>query len=85
MMKRFIKWSMIILFILTALSLGGLGLYVSSIYSSAKSTPLDEELLNSTSLNIKIYDSNNKPLKEDNEISHAYANIDILPEYISDF
>lgn len=81
MMKKFIKWSFLILFILVALSLGGLGLYISSIYSSAKASTIDEDELNSTSLNIAIYDCDNKPIKEANEISHAFASINIVPEH----
>lgn len=80
-MKKFIKWTMIILFVLIALTLGGFGLYISSIYSSAKRTPLDEDILTSTSLNISLFDSNNKPIKEDNEINHAFASIDSIPDY----
>jgi len=84
MMRKFIKWTLIILFICVALTLGGLGLYISSIYSTAKASTLNKEALTSSSLNIAIYDSNNKPIKEDNEISHNYANIDILPTHTKD-
>ena len=80
-MKKFIKWSLLILFILIALSLGGLGLYISSIYSSAKATPLNEEILTSSSLNITMFDSTNKPIKEENEVSHAFASIDVIPKH----
>lgn len=80
-MKKFIKWSLILLFIAVALSLGGLGLYISSIYASAKSTPLNEDSLSSSSLNINIYDCDNKPIKEDNEISYSYASIETLPKH----
>lgn len=80
-MKKFIKWTLILLFIFVVLTLGGLGLYISSIYSGAKASALDEEVLTSTSLNISMFNSDNKPIKEDNEISHAFASIETLPKY----
>ena len=83
-MKKFIKWTLIVLFILVALALGGVGLYISSIYSGAKNAPLDEEVLTSTSLNISLYDSDNKPIKEENEISHAFASIEVVPQHTKD-
>ena len=83
-MRKFIKWSFILLFILVALALGGLAFYVSSIYSGAKRTPINEEVLTSASLNIELFDSNNKPIKEDNEISFAYADIQSLKSYTKD-
>lgn len=80
-MKKFIKWTLILLFIFVVLALGGLGIYISSIYSGAKASALDEEVLTSTSLNISMFNSDNKPIKEDNEISHAFASIETLPKY----
>lgn len=84
MMRKFIKWSFIILFLLIALALGGVGLYISSIYSNAKNTPINEEVLSSSSLNIEIFDNDNKPIKEDNEISHTFASIDSIPQHTKD-
>lgn len=83
-MRKIIKWSFIILFVLIALALAGLGFYISSIYSNAKKLPINEEVLTSASLNLELFDSNNKPLKEDNEISYAYAKIDTLNDYTKD-
>lgn len=83
-MKKFFKWSFIIIFILAALALSVLGLYVGSIYSSAQTIPLDEEALSSPSLSIEIFDSQNKPIEEDNEISRAYASFNSLPEHTID-
>lgn len=42
---------------------------------------INEEVLTSPSQNIKIFDSNNKPIKEENEINRAYAYIDNLQDY----
>ncbi len=81
MMKKFIKWFMIISFIILALALGGLGLYISSIYASAKAMEINEDELSSSALSIRVFDSQNKPIKEDNEINHAYASIDTLNDY----
>ena len=83
-MKKLIKWSFIIIFIISALALTGLGLYVSSIYANAQSIELDEDVLSSSSLSIGIFDGENKPIKEDNEITKAYAKIEVLPSHVKD-
>ena len=80
-MKKLLKWSFIIVFLLSALALSVLGIYVASIYIDAQSLALDEEALSSPSLSIQIYDDQNKPIKEDNEISNAYAEIETLNDY----
>ncbi|MBE7073881.1 MAG: hypothetical protein E7379_02180 [Clostridiales bacterium] len=83
-MKKFVKWCFITIFILATLVLSGLGIYVASIYINAQSIPLDEDALSSPSLSIQIFDCENKPIKEDNEISNAYAKLDTLNDYTLD-
>lgn len=78
MMKKFIKWFLIILTIIILSALIGLGFYVSSVYINAKSIEINKEVLTSPSLSIEIYDNENKPIKEDNEINKAYAKINTL-------
>ncbi|MBO5394880.1 MAG: transglycosylase domain-containing protein [Clostridia bacterium] len=80
-MKKFFKWSFIILFIISSLALSVLGLYVASIYLGAQAIELNEEILASPSLSVAIYNDENKPIKEDNEISRAYVKIDNLNDY----
>ncbi len=81
MMKKFIKWFAILSFICLALALSGLGLYISSIYVNAKAIEINEDVLNSSTLTLNIYDHENRPIKEENEINHAYASIDSLQPY----
>lgn len=81
-MKKFIKWSFIIVFVVTALSLIGLGIYISSIYTSASAEGFDDAVLSSQSVAIEVFDSDNKPIKEDNQINKAYVKIDVLPEHV---
>ena len=83
-MKKFIKWSFIVLFIATTLCLIGVGIYISSIYVTASALPLDEDVLSSPSLTLQVFDSDNKPIKEENEINKAYAKISILPQHTID-
>ncbi len=78
MMKKFIKWFMIISIILVALFLTGLGFYISSIYMSAKAMEINEDILTSSTLSLNVFDMDNKPIKEENSISHSYAKIDTL-------
>ncbi len=80
-MKKFIKWFMILTIISLALALAGLGLYISSIYVNAKSIEINEDILTSSSLTLNIFDIDNKPIKEDNEINHSYAKIETLKPY----
>ncbi|MBO5022404.1 MAG: transglycosylase domain-containing protein [Clostridia bacterium] len=83
-MKKFLKWSMIILGILLALALGGLGLYVSSVYINASTIELNEEVLSSPSLTLQVFDSDNKPIKEENQINKAYAKLETLNPHTID-
>ena len=81
MMKKFIKWLLIITLIAVSVTLIGVGLYISSIYVNAKNTDINEEVLTSSTLSLNIYDSTNKPIKESNAVNHAYASIDSLQPY----
>ncbi len=81
MMKKFIKWFMILIIISLALALTGLGLYISSIYVNAKSMEINEDVLTSSALTLNIFDLDNRPIKEDNEINHSYAKIETLNPY----
>lgn len=83
-MKKFLKWSFIIIFVLLALSLSGLGLYISSIYLNASAMELNEEVLSSPSLTLQVFDSDNKPIKEENEINKAYAKVENLSNHTKD-
>ena len=68
-MRKFVKWSIIILAIICTLALSVLGFYVALEYMKAKQIPLDEQALLSPTLSIEVFDSENKPIKEDNQIS----------------
>ena len=77
-MKKFFKWLFIFIFVSLALTLTGLGLYISSIYVNAKSMAINEDILTSSTLALNIYNNENKPIKEENEINHSYASIESL-------
>lgn len=83
-MKKFLKWFAIIFFTVVFLALAGLGIYISSNYISAKAIELNEEVLSSPSMIVNIFDSENKPIKEYNEINNAYAKIDSLSQNTKD-
>ena len=83
-MKKFLKWLFISLFIITFLALAGVSLYISSIYINALNIPLNEEILTNSSLTLDIFDSENKPIKEQNEVNHAYTNIESLKQHTLD-
>lgn len=77
-MKKFIKVTLIIFFILLLATLVGLGFYISSIYINARAMKLNEDILSSPYISVQVYDKENKPLKEDNEINRNFAKIDEL-------
>lgn len=81
MMKKFFKWLFIFIFVSLALTLTGLGLYISSIYVNAKSMAINEDILTSSTLALNIYNNENMPIKEENEINHSYASIESLQPY----
>ena len=74
-MKKFIKVFLIILFICILASLIGVAFYISSIYVSARAMPLNKEALSSPYISLQVFDSENRPIKEDNEINKAVVNI----------
>lgn len=74
-MKKFIKVFLIILFICILACLIGVAFYISSIYVSARAMPLNKETLSSPYISLQVFDSENRPIKEDNEINKAVVNI----------
>lgn len=83
-MKKFLKWFAIIFFALVFLTLSGLGIYISSIYASAKAIDINEDVLTSPSMEVMVFDSENKPIKDYNEINNAYAKIETLSKHTKD-
>ncbi len=79
-MKKFIKVTLIIIFLLFLAALIGLSFYISSTYINAKGMKLEKDALNSPYINVKVYDSENKPIKEDNELNKAFARINTLSD-----
>ena len=83
-MKKFLKWLFISVFILTFIALVSVSLYISSIYVNALNIPLNEDVLTNSSLSLEIFDSDNKPIDEQNEVNHAYTNIESLNKHTLD-
>ena len=79
-MKKFIKWFLIIITIFVLAILIGLGFYISSTYLKAKSLQIDQDILTSPSLSVKIFNIENQPIKDSNEINREYAKITSLQE-----
>ncbi len=79
-MKKWLKWFLIIFLILILAGLFTAGFYVSSIYLNAKTLAIDEDALNSSQLYIEVFDNENKPIKEFNEINKQYVSINNLKD-----
>ncbi len=80
-MKKFVKISLITLFI-CVFTLGlSLSLFVGIKLVKFSALKLNEELLSSPSANVQIYDFENRLLNEDNTSSQSYAELLTLPAY----
>lgn len=80
MMKKVLRVVFIILIIAILSSLAGISFYVAYVYLNTKSTKLDESVLTSPSAVISVFDNENKPTGQENEISRPYAKIQTLSE-----
>ena len=79
-MKKFLKWFFIVLTILVFAGLIALCFYIGSIYTSASKISIDSAKLSAPFTTIEIFDSNNKPLKEDNMVNENFAEISSLSQ-----
>lgn len=79
-MKKFVKVVFIILFVLILSAIIGVAFYVSANYIKARALSLDTEALSSPYTAIQVFDSENKPIKEDNEVNKAFAKLSSLSE-----
>lgn len=80
-MKKIVK--IIILTFVILLCVGGisLGIYFASIWKNVSGAELDEEKLTSPSLAIELYDSENKPIKEENMFNGNYVKESVIPTH----
>lgn len=79
-MKKFLKVFFIILFILILTAIIGVAFYVSASYINARALKLDKQALSSPYISLQVFDSENKPIKEDNELSRSFASISSLSQ-----
>lgn len=79
-MKKSFKWILLIILFIVLAALLAAGFYISSIYMNARAMAIDEDALSSSEVYIEVYDKENKPIKEFNEINKQYANIENLSD-----
>lgn len=79
-MKKSFKWILLIIFFIVLAALLAAGFYISSIYMNARAMAIDEDALSSSEVYIEVYDKENNPIKEFNEINKQYANIENLTD-----
>ncbi len=80
-MKKTIKIVIFTVFALLCAVMVALGFYLASIYAKVNKIALDEEKLTSPSLTIEIFDSENKPIKEENTFNHSYIKSASIPDH----
>ena len=83
-MKKFVKISLITLTTLIGSFFLIISLFLGISFIKYSSLALNKESLSSASLNIPIYDKNNKLIKEENTFNGKYVKLSSLPKYIPD-
>lgn len=80
-MKKIVKISLLILVLLFTAAGITLGVYFAGIWSKVSTLQLNNDALTSPSLTISLYDSENKPIKEENMFNGNYVKAETLPEH----
>lgn len=83
-MKKALKITLLVLSLGIMLGFLVLGFWVGGLFIKYKDSPLDKSLLTSQSLAIDVYDSTNRPIKDENMFNCAYVEIGALPEHTKD-
>ena len=78
--KKIIKWVLIPPFIILLSLFLGTGIYVFFVYQNAKQIEINTEALSMPSVTISIYNSENKPINDYNEVTNSYSKISTLSE-----
>ena len=79
-MKKFVKICFTTSLIVFALAILTVTIFVASSFVKYSSLALDEQKLASPALAVEIFDSENRPLKQQNSFNHKYAKISSLPD-----
>ncbi len=77
-MKKSFKYIFFIILIIILVALFAVGFYISSIYMSARALELNDEALSSSAISIEVFDNQNKPIKEYNEVNKQYIPINLI-------
>lgn len=80
-MKKFVKISLISLFLVGTFAVVFCGTYLGLNYIKFQSIPLNIDSLTSAALTVNLYDFKNKPIKEENQFNGDYCSLDNLPSY----
>lgn len=81
-MKKFVKICLISFAIVTSVALLSGALFLGINFAKYSSLALNEELLSSHSLQVSIFDSDNRPIKEENTFNSAVCPVSLLPEHV---
>ncbi len=83
-MRKFVKITILTFIILICVGGISLGVYFASVYSHISKIALNEEKLNSLGLAIEIFDSENRPIKEENMFNGNYVKSEVIPQHTKD-
>ena len=80
-MRKFIKKAFVISLCLFALAIITGGVFCFAVYTNASKIEIDEDALSASSINLEVFDNENTPIKDSNEISHPYASFSLIPKH----
>lgn len=81
-MKKFVKICLISFAIITSGALLSGALFLGVNFAKYSSLALNEELLSSHSLQVSIFDHDNRPVKQENTFNSAVCPVSLLPEHV---
>ena len=83
-MKKALKITLIVFSLGIMLGFLVLGFWVGGLFIKYKDAKLDTSLLTSSSLAIDVFDSSNRPIKEENMFNSSFVKISAIPQHTKD-
>lgn len=83
-MKKIVKICLISLVLITTFASVLCGSLLAVSYAKYQKIPLNTESITSPSLCIEVYDSKNKPMKEENQFNGDFCKLEDIPQHTKD-
>lgn len=83
-MKKFVKICLISVSILTGVTLISGALFLGINFAKYSSLALNEDALSSHALQVAVFDSDNRPIKDENTFNSAVCPVSLVPQNVKD-